>query len=167
MFKYFDLQLSKWNEYSLKGLMLKLRICGHLMWRADSLEQILMLGNRGQECEQTAGGSEGSGQPGVPQLHGVAESDTTEWLNIGQESKGRVYLSESMLSRGRESRQTQVRGCPEFSVVVFSLQADYLGRRNEGAEHLCPLLVSNRPGQATGSWYLSLETSSRSEQGEV
>ena len=33
-------------EYSLEGLMLnlKLQYCGHLMWRADSLEKTLMLG---------------------------------------------------------------------------------------------------------------------------
>ena len=31
-------------EYSLEGLMLKLRYCGHLMQRTDSLEKTLMLG---------------------------------------------------------------------------------------------------------------------------
>ena len=33
-------------EYSLEGLMLKLKLqsFGHLMWRADSLEKSLMLG---------------------------------------------------------------------------------------------------------------------------
>ena len=31
-------------EYSLEGLMLKLQHFGHLMWRTDSLEKILMLG---------------------------------------------------------------------------------------------------------------------------
>ena len=33
-------------EYSLEGLMLKLKFqyCGHLMWRTDSLEKTLMLG---------------------------------------------------------------------------------------------------------------------------
>ena len=33
-------------EYSLEGLMLKLKLqyCGHLMQRADSLEKTLMLG---------------------------------------------------------------------------------------------------------------------------
>ena len=31
-------------EYSLEGLMLKLNYFGHLMWRGDSLEKILMLG---------------------------------------------------------------------------------------------------------------------------
>ena len=35
-------------EYSLEGLMLKLKVqyLGHLMRRADSLEKILMLGKR-------------------------------------------------------------------------------------------------------------------------
>ena len=34
------------TEYSLEGLMLKLKLqyCGHLMWRADSLEETLLLG---------------------------------------------------------------------------------------------------------------------------
>ena len=31
-------------EYSLKGLMLKFQYSGYLVWRADSLEKILMLG---------------------------------------------------------------------------------------------------------------------------
>ena len=31
-------------EYSLEGLMLKLKYFGHLMWRADSLEKTVMLG---------------------------------------------------------------------------------------------------------------------------
>ena len=31
-------------EYSLEGLMLKFQYFGHLMWRADSFEKILMLG---------------------------------------------------------------------------------------------------------------------------
>ena len=32
------------TEYSLKGLMLKFQYFGHLMWRANSLEKILVLG---------------------------------------------------------------------------------------------------------------------------
>ena len=38
-------------EYSLEGLMLKLKLqyLGHLMWRADSLEKTLMLGEAGGE----------------------------------------------------------------------------------------------------------------------
>ena len=32
-------------EYSLEGPMMKLQYFGHLMWEANSLEKILMLGN--------------------------------------------------------------------------------------------------------------------------
>ena len=44
-------------EYSLKGLMLKLKLqyLGHLMWRTDSLEKTLMLGKiegRGRRGQQ-------------------------------------------------------------------------------------------------------------------
>ena len=41
--------------YSLEGLMLKLKLqyFGHLMWRTDSLEKILMLGNI--ECRRRRG----------------------------------------------------------------------------------------------------------------
>jgi len=46
------------NEYSLEGLMLKLKLqySGHLVWRADSLEKTLMLGKIEGERE---GGSTG------------------------------------------------------------------------------------------------------------
>ena len=54
----------KGNEYSLAGLMLKLKLqyFGHLMQRADSLEKTLMLGKtegkrrRGQERLRWLGG---------------------------------------------------------------------------------------------------------------
>ena len=35
------------SEYSLEGLMLKLQCFGHLMRRADSLQETLMLGKVG------------------------------------------------------------------------------------------------------------------------
>ena len=40
-------------EYSLGGLMLKLRYFGHLMWRAGSLEKTLLLGKT--ECRRRRG----------------------------------------------------------------------------------------------------------------
>ena len=48
-------------EYSLEGLMLKLKLqyFGHLMQRVNSLEKTLMLGKI--ESEQTLGDSEGQG----------------------------------------------------------------------------------------------------------
>ena len=55
-------------EYSLEGLMLKLKLqyFGHLMWRADSLEKTLMLGG--------TGGRRRGGQQRMRWLDGI-------WLN--------------------------------------------------------------------------------------
>ena len=85
-------------EYSLEGLMLKLKLqyFGYLMQRIDSLENTLMLGKRqkekwvtgddivrinGHEFEQTLGDSKGQGRLVCCSPRGCKESDTTEQLN--------------------------------------------------------------------------------------
>ena len=94
-------------EYSLEGLMLKLKLqyFGHLMWRTDSLGKTLMLGKieeggKRREWqrmrwldgitpsmdmslnEQALGVGDGQGSLACcsPQRH--KESDMTEWLNL-------------------------------------------------------------------------------------
>ena len=90
-------------EYSLEGLMLKLKLqyFGHRMRRADSLEKTLMLGKienrrrRGQQDEMvgwhhrpdgrgfgwTPGVGDGQGGLACCGSWGCKESDTTEQLN--------------------------------------------------------------------------------------
>ena len=90
-------------EYSLEGLMLKLKLqyFVHLMWRTDSLEKTLMLGNtearrrRGWQrikwldaitdlmdmSFSKLGSWWWTGKPGVLQSMGSQELDMTEWLN--------------------------------------------------------------------------------------
>ena len=89
------------SEYSLEGLMLKLKLqyFGCLMQRTDSFEKILMLGNTGGEgddrdemvtwhqwlnghaFEQAPGVSDGQGSLTCCNLWDLKESDMTELLN--------------------------------------------------------------------------------------
>jgi len=79
-------------EYSLEGLMLKLKLqyFGHLMWRTDSFEKTLMLGkiegkrNRGRV---NSGRWWWTGKRVCCSPWGRKESDTTEQLNWTEFSK--------------------------------------------------------------------------------
>ena len=71
-------------EYSLEGLMLKLKLqyFGHLMRRADSLEKTLMLiGITDYEFERALGVGDGQGSLACCSPWGHKVSDTAEQLN--------------------------------------------------------------------------------------
>ena len=97
-------------EYSLEGLMLKLKLqyFGHLMWTPDSLEKTLVLGKteggrrrgttedemvgwhhrlHGREFGWTPGAGDGQGGLACCDSWGLKESDTTEQLNWTDKSK--------------------------------------------------------------------------------
>ena len=106
-------------EYSLEGLMLKLKLqyFGHLMWRADSFEKTLMLVKiegwreegmtenemvgwhhwlNGHEFEQAPGDSEGQGSLACCSPWGCKDSDTTEQLNSNKEIYSILSYSSSV-----------------------------------------------------------------------
>ena len=81
-------------EYSLEGLMLKLKLpyYGHLMWRANSLEKTLMLGKME--------GRRKRGRHRMSWLNGITDWMDMSWRNSGREWRtGKPGMLQSMGSQ--------------------------------------------------------------------
>ena len=115
------------SEYSLEGLMLKLKLqyFGHLMQRTDSLEKTLMLGKiksrrrRGWQRTRSLDGITDSidmslsklqewwwtGKPGMLQSMGLQRVDTTEWLNCTHRAFKPMALDEIVQKRYHRGKE--------------------------------------------------------------
>ena len=129
-------------EYSLEGLMLKLKLqyLGHLMWRTDSLEKTLMLGkmegrrSRGQQMRGLDGITDWMGM-GLSKLWGIVENREAWYAAVRGVMNSQRRLSNNVIDLPD----------PGIEPASPALQADSL-----------PVELSGKPRDGAGEAFYSL-----------
>ena len=152
---FFNIYLFIWlkeisPEYSLAGLMLKLKLqyFGHLMWRTNSLEKIVMLGKI--EGRRRRGTTEDEMVGWHHRLDGHASEQA---LGVADEQRSLAVLQSMRSQRVGHDRATELTeliylAAPGFSYSVWDL-VPWPGSTNLGPLHWeCGILAAGPPGKS-------------------
>ena len=140
-------------EYSLEGLMLKLKLqyFGHLMWRTDSLEKSLMLGKieggrRGQQRMRWLDGITNSMHVSLSKLwESVMTVRPGVLQSMGSQRVRHDWATELNFSSGKNSKCHKMVGLEGILEIFQSHQW-----RRWSSGRLCSLTVV--PREASSSW---------------
>ena len=104
-------------EYSLEGLVLKLQHFGHLMWRANSLEKILMLGKiegrkrRGRQRMRWLEGITDSMNVNLSKFQEIVKDREAWHAAVCEATKSQIHLNNRATTKWSESRSVVFDSC--------------------------------------------------------